>query len=405
MVARIDPVKSINKPLIYNEEKVTQRQAELIHAGNFLQNKNDLTYQEKLERFQRLNELNTRSRIKMLHVTLNFEPGEKLSDKKLTDIAERYMQGLQMENQPYLVYRHKDSNHPHIHIVSSLIRPDGSRIKTHHLAQRLSEPARKAIEQEFQLLPSQRPKRSPVPSPDEVQKFSPNIGMPVSEQLDRIVSSVNRHYHFTNLHEYNAILRAYNVTAETGGPDSKTRRHNGIYYQALDDHGNKISPPVMAAQLPSRPTLSRLQHKFHHPDADHLDRLTSIRQRIDWSLDRQPPTLRALIAQLQGSSIEIVHSPRNGRNPHDQAYVDYRTRTAVTGETLGTKYTATSITNIIGHQTQPGQQQQQLTQIAEAAHFNANVPQVLSTILRTEPGNPDSDGLDQHQSLGPRRKM
>ncbi|HEY4111567.1 relaxase/mobilization nuclease domain-containing protein [Puia sp.] len=57
--------------------------------------------------------------------------------------------GLKMESHPYLVYRHNDANHPHIHIVSSLIRPDGNRVNTHRMGVDLSKPTYKAIEAEF----------------------------------------------------------------------------------------------------------------------------------------------------------------------------------------------------------------------------------------------------------------
>jgi hypothetical protein len=405
MVARINPTASLSRVLSYNEEKVAHGQAEFIHLNNFLQDKSNITYDEKLERFQRLNELNTRSQLKMLHATLNFQPSEKLSNGELSAIADRFMQGLQMEDQPYLVYRHKDANHPHIHIVSSLIRDDGSRIKTHLMAVRLSEPTRKAIEQEFQLIPAQSRKGSSVPSPDEVRKITPDNEMPITESMNRILSCVNRHYNFTNLHEYNAILRAYNVTAETGSPGSKTHRHNGIYYNALDDQGNKISPPVMASQLPCRPTMARLNEKFHHPDRNHLDHLDSIRQRIDWALDRQPAKLRTLVSHLQNDSIEIVRSPRNGRNPHDQVFVDHRTRTAVTGETLGPAYTTAAMTESFVGRQRHSQRKHQTAEAPQMAQFNANVPQFLSTLLHTEPSRPDADAFRQAQHLGQRRKI
>src|SRR5580692_332744 len=72
MVARITPTASLAKILTYNEEKVTQGKAEFIHAGNFLPDKNDISYTDKLHRFQQLNELNARSQVKMWHATLNF---------------------------------------------------------------------------------------------------------------------------------------------------------------------------------------------------------------------------------------------------------------------------------------------------------------------------------------------
>jgi hypothetical protein len=407
MVARIEPVNSAAEPLAYNEKKVSHGSAQLIHTGNFIQEKDSLTYDDKLQRFQRLNELNARSQKKMLHATLNFAPADKLSNHQLSAIADRYMEGLKMGDHPYLVYRHEDARHPHIHIVTSLIGSDGSRVKTHLLANRLSEPTRKAIEQEFGLTPSRRQKRSHIPMPDEVQKIVPGSFKPISESIDDITSCVSRHYHFTNLHEYNAILRTYNVTAETGSPGSKTRQHNGLYYLALDDQGNRISPPVMSSQLPGQPTLRRLTDKFHHPDPNHLDHLTSIRQRIDGALDRQPPNLRTFVSQLQANGIEIVASPSNGRNAHDQVFVDHRTRTAVTGETLGAGYTTAAVKAAIDRHPNPSRQQrpQRTPESPEGPRYSANVPQMLSALLHTQPGGQGPDDFGQSQQLGPRRKL
>jgi hypothetical protein len=405
MVARITPTASLAKILSYNEEKVTQRKAEFILAGNFLQDKNNLTYADKLHRFQQLNELNARSQVKMWHATLNFQPGEQLSNEQLSAIADRYMQGLQMEHQPYLVYRHEDANHPHIHIVSSLIRPDGSRIDTNRMANRLSEPTRKAIAQEFGLLPSRRPTQSQAPSPDAVQKIVPGNDTPVTQSINRITATVTTNYSFTDLHEYNAILRAYNVIGETGQPGSKTHRHNGIYYTALDDQGNKISPPVMASQLTSRPTLTRLNEQFEQSRLTRTDQLTSIRRRLDRALDQQSPTLKVLVSQLQRDSIEIVAPPANGRNPHDQIYVDHQTRTAVTGETLGPAYTASAVKNAVSPQKKLTQKLPHKDQSTDKTPFNANTPQLLSTLLQIKPGNPDADAFQQDQNLGNRRRL
>src|SRR5580700_2923112 len=100
MVARIAITRSTAKVLTYNEEKVSRGKAEFIHAGNFLEDKTDLNYAGKLRRFQQLNELNARSQAKMLHATLNFQPGEDLSNEQLSSIADRYMNGLGMTDQP-----------------------------------------------------------------------------------------------------------------------------------------------------------------------------------------------------------------------------------------------------------------------------------------------------------------
>jgi hypothetical protein len=341
----------------------------------------------------------------MWHGTLNFQPGEKLSDDQLIAIADRYMQGLQMENQPYLVYRHEDANHPHIHIVSSLIRPDGSRIDTNRMANRLSEPTRKAIEKEFHLQPARRQSKSPVPTPDQVQKINPESETPVTQSIDRIVSMVTRHYNFTNRHEFNAILRGYNLISETGSPGSKTHRHQGIYYTALDDHGNKISPPVMASQLSSRPTSAALNEKFRQSRSARTDSLVSVRQRLDWILDQHPPTLHTMISQLQRDGIEVVTPPANGRNPHEQIYVDHRTHIAISGEALGPGYTAAGIAKTIHPHQHQSRHQQPQQQTRDSSQFNNNVPQLLSAVMHVSLDDEGPNQLGKNQSLGSRRKQ
>ena len=405
MVARIAITRSTAKVLTYNEEKVSRGKAEFIHARNFLEDKTDLNYAGKLRRFQQLNELNTRSQAKMLHTTLNFQPGEQLSNEQLSTIADRYMNGLGMTDQPYLVYRHEDANHPHIHIVSSLIRPDGSRIRDSYMGTRLSEPTRKAIEKEFHLQPAKQQSKSPVPTPEQVQKINPEFETPVTHSIDRIVGMVTHHYNFTNRHEFNAILRGYNLISETGSPGSKTHRHQGIYYTALDDHGNKISPPVMASQLSSRPTSAKLNEKFRQSRSTRTDSLVSVRHRLDWILDQQPPTLRAAVSELQRDGIEVVKSPANGRNPHEQIYVDHRTHIAVSGEALGPSYTAAGIAKTIRPHQHQSRHQQPQQQTRNSSQFNNNVPQLLSAVMHVSLDDEGPNQLGKDQSLGSRRKQ
>ena len=62
------------------------------------------------------------------------------------------MDQIGFSDQPYLVYRHDDAGHPHIHIVSTNIQANGNRISMHNMGRNQSERARKAIEVEFGLV-------------------------------------------------------------------------------------------------------------------------------------------------------------------------------------------------------------------------------------------------------------
>ena len=129
MYAEVNSAKSIRSPLEYNEQKVEAEQALFLDARNFWQEKEDLTLRDKQQRFSDLILRNERSEKKILHASVNFHPDDELSDKQMTRIAKEFMTAIDFGNQPRLVYRHIDAGHPHMHIVSTNIRPDGSRIK------------------------------------------------------------------------------------------------------------------------------------------------------------------------------------------------------------------------------------------------------------------------------------
>src|SRR5690349_18555036 len=122
MVAKITVPNSIKRALNYNEQKVKEGKAECIYAQNFLKEAEQLNFYEKLSRFEALIDLNKRASTNTIHISLNFGLGEKIHREKLAEIASVYMAKIGFAEQPYLVYRHLDAGHPHIHIVSTNIQ-------------------------------------------------------------------------------------------------------------------------------------------------------------------------------------------------------------------------------------------------------------------------------------------
>lgn len=385
MVAIITPTAKLSKVLDYNEKKVAQNKAELIHVKNFLQDKDRLTYPEKLGRFQRLHELNTRAQVNTLHITINFVPGEILSNQQHIAIANRYMQGIGLENQPYLVYRHDDASHPHLHIVSTLIQPDGVRIKTNYIGKKLSEPTRKAIEKEFNLVPAGGKKQRLDQTPA------------TTERITRVLQEVNRDYKFGSLAEYNAILRGHNVIA------TASRKTGGLYYTATDDGGNRISPPIFASKLDGPYTLPFLEKKFAAGNEQRKEDLPSIRHRIDYALTQHPGSLPDLVRHLHQEKIDLVIYRRAGQQAYGLTYVDHATRTAINGGDLGKSYTAAAILKALPAETKQARSPRQESKQVTTPAFNLHVPQILSHLMESDPAfGPSPKSLDEDQQL--RRK-
>jgi type IV secretory pathway VirD2 relaxase len=150
---------SIARSLTYNEEKVRIGKAECLTAANFLKDPSRLTPKDKLHCFERRMDLNERVSTSQ-HITLNFDPADKLSNDQMKKIAVQYMKDIGFGRQPYVVYRHYDAGHPHCHIVTTHIRRDGSPIELFNIGRNQSEKARQRIETEYGLITAEMKKQA-----------------------------------------------------------------------------------------------------------------------------------------------------------------------------------------------------------------------------------------------------
>jgi len=86
MVARIRSGKSLKGAVNYNESKVKDGKADLIMAKGYSKDIGQLRFNDKLNCLQKLADLNTRASTHCLHVSLNFDVTENLSQEKLQQI-------------------------------------------------------------------------------------------------------------------------------------------------------------------------------------------------------------------------------------------------------------------------------------------------------------------------------
>lgn len=61
----------------------------------------------------------------VLHVSLSAALGEKLTDAQWREIGQHYLKGMGLDNNQYVMTRHSDTEHEHIHIVANRIQFDG----------------------------------------------------------------------------------------------------------------------------------------------------------------------------------------------------------------------------------------------------------------------------------------
>jgi len=345
MVAKVISGKDIKGALNYNEQKVLEGKATLIQANGFVKEIGTLNFYDKLKRFTDLHDLNERTKTNTFHISLNFDPSEKLSADDLNKIASVYMDKVGFGEQPYLVYEHKDAAHQHVHIVTTVIREDGTRIPTHYFGKNLSEPARKEIEVEFGLVQATSKQNDQAEAIRAADVRKAIYGKSETRRsISNIVRAVTKSYRFASLPELNAVLRQYNVIADRGTEKSRMFERRGLIYGLLDEKGKRIGIPVKASSIYGKPTLDFLEKQFTLNAALREPQKAALKKIIDTALNSASvKTKQQFISTLESKGVTVVFRANAEGRTYGITFVDNNSKTVFNGSALGKEYSVSPI--------------------------------------------------------------
>ncbi|WP_052265901.1 relaxase/mobilization nuclease domain-containing protein [Pedobacter kyungheensis] len=343
MVARIVTGKKVAGIVRYNEDKVSRGEALLLMGSGFAAEVSALSTPMKINRFLNLTRLNAAVKTNALHISLNFHRKDSIDEYRLCMIAREYMEGIGFGNQPYLVYQHMDVHHPHIHIVSTNIRPDGSRIDVHGIGYRLSEPVRKTIEQKYELIVAQgrteKQQIEKVAIPRQViygQKAT-------RKSLSRLVRAVREHYVYGSFAEFNMILKSFNVIALPGTAGSRMEQCKGLLYAVLNDQEQPTGVPIKASALSGQPILRHLEKDFELKGELKKSLRAGVKEKIDQQLARGVSSFNQFQQRLFTVNIEMVVARSTEGKVFGISYIDHGSKTIFKGSALGKDYAATAL--------------------------------------------------------------
>lgn len=382
MVAKITVPSGIKKALNYNEHKVKEERAECIYAHNFLKEAELLNFNEKLVRFEHLIALNRKASTNTVHISLNFEPGENLTHKKLAEIASVYMSKIGFGEQPYLVYKHLDAGHPHIHIVTTNIQQNGKRISLHNIGRNESNKARKEIEIQYNLTKAEKQNKPQYEEVKPIQIQRVNYGKsPVKRSITNVLDSVVSTYKYASLAELNAVLRLYNLVADRGREDGIIYKKHGLVYRVLDKNGNKIGVPVKASSIYNKPTLPFLEKMFKENEISKQFFKKSLKTSIDWILIKPVKDIETFKRELQQEKISLIIRQNDQGLIYGLTYIDHNTKCVFNGSEIGKDYSANAILRRCGI-TLPFDEQQQPAQSRQI-----NYPKTISDDVQKQHEN------------------
>lgn len=147
MIAKISTGSYTAGMVRYNHDKAkssktSEKDAELIGTKNII----TPSFESIVSTIQDYNSKNKRVTKPNIHISLNFYKDDLHDNEKILEIGNDYMAQMGFEDQPYAVYRHFDREHPHIHIVSSMINSEGKKINDSNIYYRSQALTRKLEE-------------------------------------------------------------------------------------------------------------------------------------------------------------------------------------------------------------------------------------------------------------------
>ena len=106
--------------------------------------------QDLIRQFKEVQKLNYCVCKPAFHLSLNLPPGDKITNSQFVDIAKDCAKTLGFEQHQYVVIRHKDAKHPHIHLVVNRVGLDEHTMDDSHILRRTGLFCQ-AMEQKHQL--------------------------------------------------------------------------------------------------------------------------------------------------------------------------------------------------------------------------------------------------------------
>ncbi|NOU60572.1 relaxase/mobilization nuclease domain-containing protein [Marinifilum caeruleilacunae] len=174
---------SFRSVLNYNEEKLQQGKGEKIGGNMFGVDSRSLA-----KEFGMIRALKPNVSKAVYHTSISISPDEDLSNEKFRELGEKYLERMGFDNSQFLIYRHTDTEHPHIHLIANRIDLDGKVVSDSGNYKR-SEKIIRELEKEYALkeVVSSEKVEEKAYSKGQYENFRKTGAIPIKVQLQVIV--------------------------------------------------------------------------------------------------------------------------------------------------------------------------------------------------------------------------
>ena len=272
-----------------------------------------------------------------LHISLNPDPKDKVSDDKFREMAEKYMREMGYGEQPFIVFKHTDIDRSHIHIVSVCVDAEGKKISDKFEKMRSMKVCRE-LERKQDLIPATEKEHR---QNDKIFRQVDYKAGDVKSQIASVVRHLPNYYQCQTLGEYNALLSLFNVTTEKVEGELQGQLRQGLLYIPLNAKGDRAGHPFKASLFGKNAGLPTLELHFAknkealkaHPTKPTIKAAVTI--ALKSTSDEQ-----AFKKWLSEQGINVVVRRNDTGRIYGITFIDHNSKTVWNGSRLGKELSA-----------------------------------------------------------------
>jgi len=337
MVAKISSSNDLYGALAYNQNKVDEDRAKVIFSHKMIENiDGNFDMQTCLQSFEPYLLANKRTEKPVLHISLNPDPKDNLTDEQLSEIAQEYMQKMGYGDQPFIVYKHEDIERKHIHIVSLRVDENGKKID-HNFEHRRSMDVCRKLEQKYGLIPADQKQRQEG-LPLKPVKYENGD---VKHQIANVIRPIAKDYHFLSLKEYKALLTLYNTGVEEVRGKIKGKEYKGLIYSALNDKGEKVGNPFKSSLFGKSVGMENIEKRIEKSAEIIKNRKLKERSKKVITAAMRTTGNRADFEKaLEKQGISVVFRSNEQGRIYGATFIDHEQKCVFNGSRLGKEFSA-----------------------------------------------------------------
>jgi len=175
----------------------------------------------------------------VFHASIALPPGEKLSNEDINSLACAYMEKMGYGENPFVIYKHNDTHHEHLHIISSRVGDHGKLVNPSFEFKKNLGICRE-LEKEWGLQPVSSIKQKIGPEVQPIQA-SYTKKAPFKSNVLQNVEYAIKVKKIPSLEELSLFLKKRNIELVYNHPDGHRFPNAGILFYRLSDRGERES--------------------------------------------------------------------------------------------------------------------------------------------------------------------